>query len=488
MYFASSVAFALILFSGIFLIKEQSNRLISVDNVYIVLSIIVALACLFLILSFIAMIRINKNLKKSITISNALLKGTPDCLLICNKKGQITFVNTVTEKVFGYTQTELLGQNIEILIPERYNAIHKKHTQSYFKNPKVRPMGGGLTLYGAHKDGHEFPVEISLSPIETTKDVYAIASIRDISQRKQMEALLAESEERWKFALESGKQGVWDWYVAEEKILFSHTWKSMLGYSDDEIGSAQSEFESRVHPDDLEKVWEAIRAHFDGKSNEYTCEVRFRCKDGRYKWILARGQVIQRDENGQPLRAIGTHTDINELKEAQEKLKHLAQHDQLTGLINRPFFEDRLTQTIALAKRHHNQVAVLFLDIDGFKQVNDTYGHAMGDLLLYEVAHSIQKYIRSTDTLARFGGDEFAIIITEIKSQTDLMPILQKIIRAFAKEYIIKNHKLAVTLSIGVAIYPKDGHDSLIEKADAAMYYVKQHGKNNFQFYDKKIC
>lgn len=139
-------------------------------------------------------------------------------------------------------------------------------------------------------------------------------------KRKQMEEALRESEERWKFALESANQGVWDWHVPEKIIYFSHAWKTMLGYQDEEIKNEQYEFESRVHPDDLQKVWKEVNDHFAGKTPDYMCEVRFRCKDGSYKWILDRGKAIERASDGRVLRAIGTHTDISELKEKESAL------------------------------------------------------------------------------------------------------------------------------------------------------------------------
>lgn len=154
--------------------------------------------------------------------------------------------------------------------------------------------------------------------------------MQDDYNRKKIENALAESEIRWKYALESAQQGVWDWHVPEKIIYFSHAWKNMLGYKDDEIKNEQSEFESRVHPDDLENVWKNINLHFEKKSDEYKCEVRFRCKDGSYKWILDRGKVIDRAPDGKVLRAIGTHTDISDLKNELEAKELLTKKFELT--------------------------------------------------------------------------------------------------------------------------------------------------------------
>ena len=443
------------------------------------------LGIFFLIISFAAIIKL---VKQKVTIKlHTFLENTPDALVICDNKGEITYVNLRTDQLFGYKRTMLIGKKVETLIPSRLSALHEKHRQSYFKNPHVRPMSDSLKLYAKHQSGHEIPVEINLSPIETEKGMGVIAAIRDVTGREQMQRLIAENEERWNFALESGNQGVWDWCLPEKKIYFSHGWKTMLGYQDDEIKNDPSEFESHVHPDDLPKVRESFKEHFEKKTDKYICEARFRCKDGSYKWILNRGKVISRDPDGNVLRAIGTHTDISSLKEKELRLKQLAEHDALTGLINRPLFEDRLAQAISLAKRHEEIIALLFIDLDGFKHINDTYGHAIGDLLLCATASSIKESIRDSDTLARVGGDEFLLLLTEITDEKQAVTIVEKIMHRFTKIFSIKNKKIKVTLSIVIALYPKNGKHLLIEKADAAMYYAKKHGKNNFKIYNNSI-
>ena len=287
---------------------------------------------------------------------SSLLFGTPDGLIITNNNGKIVFANESSKTIFGYTNAELLGQKIELLIPSRYQAQHEKKREGYLKKPKLRLMGSGLELFGQHKDGHEFAVEISLSPVQAAGEQLIIATIREISARKLLE----------------------------------------------------------------------------------------------------------------------------------ERLKNLAEHDALTGLINRVLFEDRLAQAISLTKRHKSCIAVCFIDLDNFKEINDVYGHVMGDRVLCAVATQMKKQIRNIDALARFGGDEFALLLMEIENKEDVIVVVKKLIDSFSRGLFVENIKLMVSLSIGIALYPKDGQLSLIEKADAAMYYVKQHGKNNFGFYDSK--
>ena len=483
-YLIFFTAFLILVVSDFFVIKELERQQF-LNHVAILLSI--TLGYFFLVFSFVAIIKFVKKNKREAIKSKAILEGMPDALLVSDQEGNITYINSMAEKLFGYTRSELLGQKIETLIPSRFGTNHEKHRKIYFKNPNVRPMGIGLDLYARHKNGQEIPVEISLSLIKADNGMSVMAAVRDITARKKTQRLLDESEERWKSALAIGNQGVWDWYVPEKMIYFSPSWKAMLGYQDNEIKNEQSEYESLIHPDDLPIVWSRIKDHFENKTDEYHCEVRFRCKDGSYKWVLDRGKVISRDDNGKALRAIGTHTDIHDLKEQEVKFKQLAEHDALTGLISRTFFNDRLTEAILMAKRHHDNVAILFLDLDDFKQINDTYGHATGDLFLCAAVNRIKNSLRGSDTFARVGGDEFILLLTEIKDENQVLKIVKKIMHQLSKGFLINKKKLSLTLSIGIALHPKNGKELLIEKADAAMYYVKQNGKNNFKMYDNTL-
>ena len=196
---------------------------------------------------------------------------------------------------------------------------------------------------------------------------------------------------------------------------------------------------------------------------------------------------MERAADGTVLRAIGTHTDISEFKENEINLKHKAEHDPLTGLINRSIFEDRVEQAILLAKRQKSSLALLFVDLDEFKQINDLYGHDCGDLILRSTASRLLSCIRDMDSCARYGGDEFVLLLQDIKGEENIINIVKTILQQFSKKIIIDQQEFMVTLSIGIAIYPKDGEESLIKKADSAMYFVKKHGKNNFKFYEDDL-
>ncbi len=316
----------------------------------------------------------------------------------------------------------------------------------------------------------------------------------------ERENALAESEFRWKFAIEGTGDGLWDWDIPSNKVYFSKTWKQMLGYEENEISNHLSEWERIVHPEDLARTLAAVQDHFDGKTPTYATENRLLCKDGSYKWILDRGLVVSRDAQGKPLRAIGTHTDITERKQMEDLVRQQAFYDALTKLPNRRLLIDRLTLAMSLGKRSHTYGALLFLDLDNFKPLNDTHGHEAGDLLLVEVANRLKRCVRETDTVARMGGDEFVVVLTQLHKDSEISKqetakLAEKIRAELAKPYILeikdkKGTDLIVqhhcTASIGVALFlnEKTHFNDLLRNADDAMYQAKNSGRNRVYFYE----
>lgn len=317
---------------------------------------------------------------------------------------------------------------------------------------------------------------------------------------QQREQALEESEFRWKFAIEGTGDGLWDWDIPNNTVYFSKTWKTMLGYSEEDISNNLSEWERLVHPDDLHDTMIAVQEHLDGKTPAYINEHRLLCKNGSYKWILDRGLVVSRDEQGKPLRAIGTHTDITERKQMEEFIRQQALYDPLTKLPNRRLLVDRLGLAMSTSKRTGSHGALLFLDLDNFKPLNDTHGHEAGDLLLIEVANRIRRCLRETDTVARLGGDEFVIVLAQLdidknisKQQAEMLA--EKIRTELAKTYALElkgeNGKVFIiehhcTASIGVTLFIDERSfiNDILKNADDAMYQAKNAGRNRVCFYD----
>ncbi len=317
------------------------------------------------------------------------------------------------------------------------------------------------------------------------KPLRMIGTHQDIQKRKEAEALLQESEERWKLALESTGDGIWDWHIQENREFFSKRLAEMYGFTEDELQQHPDALDSRTHPDDLPQMLNDRQAHFDGLTPTYHNEHRVRCKDGTWKWVLTRGMVVSRDANGRPLRMVGTHTDISTRKETEALVRQQAYFDPLTGLPNRRMLRDRMEQEIKRNRRDGRKMAVLFMDLDHFKEVNDTLGHDAGDLLLMEAARRLRACVREHDTVARMGGDEFTLLITELDMHPRLESLLQKLLHTLSAPFELHHERVFVSASIGVTLYPDDGNEveALYKNADQAMYEAKKGGRNRFSYF-----
>ena len=312
-----------------------------------------------------------------------------------------------------------------------------------------------------------------------------VRTFTDVTDYVQAQATLQKNEERWKLALESTGDGVWDWHIQSGEEFYSKRLLEILGYVAGDIQFQAREFDKLIHPEDQAQLQRARQAHFDGQTPTYADEHRVRCKDGNWKWMLSRGMVISRDAQGLPLRMIGTHTDVTERKTAEALIWQQAHFDTLTGLPNRHMLRDRVAQEIKKSKRDGLQLAFLFIDLDHFKEVNDTLGHNSGDRLLVEAARRISACVRESDTVARMGGDEFAVILTELLDASSLERILQKILQALEGVFQLDEEQAFVSASIGVTMYPLDADEieDLFKNADQALYVAKGAGRNRYSFF-----
>lgn len=308
---------------------------------------------------------------------------------------------------------------------------------------------------------------------------------KTLQQQTQIEHSLQVSEERWKFALEGAGDGVWDWNVQTNQVFRSARWKEIYGYTNDEIEGTADNGRKLIHPDDLQHALSDIYAYLEGETDIFVSEFRLLCKDGTWKWTLSRGMLVSSTEDGKPLRMIGTHTDISSRKQSEAEVIRLAHYDLITNLPNRVLFLDRFKQDIKKAYRERQTITLMYLDLDRFKEVNDTLGHDMGDLLLKETAQRLESCVREMDTVARLGGDEFTLILNNLDNQSSIERIAQEILDKLAKPFHLGNELVYITTSIGVSIYPEDGHDVevLLKNADQAMYAAKQHGRNRYHYF-----
>lgn len=295
---------------------------------------------------------------------------------------------------------------------------------------------------------------------------------------------LRKSEERFHLAVRGSSDGIWDWDVERGDYFFSSRQKEMLGYRDDELANDRQTAEMLVHPDDRPRLADALRAHFV-EHKPFDVELRLRHKDGHYLWCRTRGQSVRNGE-GRVVRLSGATTDTTDRKAAEAALQRLAHYDPLTQLPNRSLLADRLTMALAQARRLNGRLAVGLIDLDGFKPVNDTWGHEAGDRILIEVARRLRKAVREGDTVSRLGGDEFVVVLSGRASPADYESALTRMLALIAEPYAVAGTTVALSASIGVTFFPEDeaDPDTLLRHADRAMYAAKQAGHNRWQVFD----
>lgn len=304
-------------------------------------------------------------------------------------------------------------------------------------------------------------------------------SIRYAIERNHVEVALRESEERYTLAIKGANDGLWDWDFRTNKVYFSPRWKSMLGYSETEISDQSSEWLNRIHPEDIDHVRVTLSAHIKGISSHFESEHRIKCKDNSYMWVLTRGYAV-RDSQNKAYRMAGSQTDITARKRTEEQIIHDAFHDALTGLPNRALFIDRLEHAIEHTRIHNGyKFAVFYLDLDRFKVINDSLGHAFGDQVLNTVAKRLSTCLRPSDSIARLGGDEFVLLLEEVSHLSDIDLMASRIQNLLQTSIEIEGQKIAVSASIGIVLSDNDYHTAhdILRDADIAMYHAKMLGK-----------
>lgn len=333
---------------------------------------------------------------------------------------------------------------------------------------------------------------------------YVLQSLRERSQQlhergeqlalsyrreREMAQAVRESEERYALAARAANDGLWDWDLDKGTVYYSSRWSEMLGHTEDAIGNSPEEWLGRVHPEDRGALMAEIVGLKLGEQASILHEHRVKANDGGYLWLQCRGLAVP--GLGRPAtRIVGSLTDITEQRLLEERLRQQALYDSLTGLPNRTLFLDRLTQALANSKRRSNHTyTVLWLDLDGFKILNDSLGHQMGDKLLVQVADRISAQLREADTAARFGGDEFAVLLLDIPDTPTVKAVVRRLLENLGAIYDVDGHEIVVSASIGVAMSSTgyDRPDDVLRDADIAMYRAKSNGRGTYAIFDSSM-
>jgi diguanylate cyclase (GGDEF)-like protein/PAS domain S-box-containing protein len=317
-----------------------------------------------------------------------------------------------------------------------------------------------------------------------------VVCFTDCTALKDAEQSLHKSEERMRLALQGSTDAPWDWDLVTGELYYSARFWDMLGYAPGELQADPEAWVRLTHPEDRAWVATFLNELLAGPRQVYSIEFRLRHRDGHYVPVLSRG-YIQRDGAGKALRLSGTNTDLTERKQVEHRIHELAYFDQLTGLPNRRFLIDELGQILARNGRAGRHGALLFLDLDNFKLLNDTMGHDVGDLLLREVARRLRRALREGDHLARLGGDEFVIVLENLgaspaEATIEVHAVGRKILDVLGEPFDLAGRQCASSPSIGVTLF--DGAptsiDALLRQADLAMYRAKEEGRNTLRFFD----
>jgi diguanylate cyclase (GGDEF)-like protein/PAS domain S-box-containing protein len=313
--------------------------------------------------------------------------------------------------------------------------------------------------------------------------------LRSIRADIRAEQALAEQTQRLELVLDSSRLGLWDWNMQTGDVVLDDRWAEMLGYRLDELEPITIDIGNRLtHPDDLVVSDALIEEHKSGAAPFYELELRMRHRDGHWVWVRDRGQIVEWTPDGQPLRMTGTHEDVSAAHKAAEELMVLAMHDALTGLANRVTMIDEVARAITSARRSGRWAAVLMIDLDRFKYVNDTFGHGVGDTLLVTAAQRIQMSVRASDVVARPGGDEFVIVMRDLEEPSEAARVAWRIVDSFRRPIVIRDAEFYTTASIGIAIATDTSDaDDLIREADTAMYVAKEQGRDRVSTFNEEL-
>jgi diguanylate cyclase (GGDEF)-like protein/PAS domain S-box-containing protein len=392
--------------------------------------------------------------------------------------------NHTAQVTLGYSLEELCSMGPQDLKPDEGEP--RRVQRRFDKVVRNAHKTGFIRTMHQRKDGSRLPVEVYLRAFMSEGRQLLVAVARDLTERLKAEADLKKSEQRFRVAFNQAAVGLAHvgmdgrWLMANQKLC------EIVGYTQEEMLTLN--YQTLTHPEDLPVDLEIGRRMFAHEVHEKSREKRYLHKNGYYIWVNLTSSLV-RDDSGEPLYYSTVVEDISRRKQMEGELLHMANHDVLTSLPNRSLLVDRMTQAINYANRSGEQVAVLLIDLDRFKNVNDSLGHDVGDKMITAIARKLLSQVRDVDTVARLGGDEFVVLIANVVNEGAVATTAQQVLEALSQPLTIQGHELYPAGSMGISIYPKDGADgqTLLKNADTAMYRAKDAGRNNFQFYARAM-
>jgi diguanylate cyclase (GGDEF)-like protein/PAS domain S-box-containing protein len=396
------------------------------------------------------------------------------------ERGIVVRCNRRLEQILGYEERGLEGKSTRAWFGSE-DRWQSARDEVYARLQAGEILDGDARL--VRKDGRRLWCRVLARALDPrAPEESAIFTLADVDQRVAAERALKDSEEMLRLAVDAANLYYWEWDAASDQLRWGRQPGMELKAGGDRTWRGYAEV---VHPEDRERYLEVGREAIE-RGQPFEIEYRVNARDGRLLWLAARGAPM-RDGAGRFTRMIGISQDITERKQREEMVRFLAYHDSLTGLPNRRLLDDRLKQALYQAQRRDASIAVMLVDLDDFKHVNDSAGHRSGDAVLREVAMRLGGCVRKADTLARHGGDEFVIVLPDVRGEPDCRIVAEKVLRALAAEFRIDGSGFKLGASIGISVFPGDAGDpdSLLRNADAAMYRAKQLGRNQYRFYGR---
>ena len=432
-------------------------------------------------------ITLRKRSEEQLKLQSAALEAAANAIVITDLSGTIQWVNHAFTTMTGYSMEEVLGKNPRLL-------KSGEQPRSFYADLWSTVSSGKVwhgELINRRKDGTTYIEEMTITPLAQNVGqanwTHFIAIKQDITERKRAEEELYGSRQMLQSILDAIPQRVF-WkdrssiYLGCNRAFATDAGldaaAAIIGKSDFDLSWSKTAEHYRAD-DQLVMEQESAKLNFQEHLSR---------PDGSVRWLQT-NKLPLRDRKGKVTGVLGTYEDITERKVAEEQVQFLAYYDALTGLPNRTLLLDRLAKALASARRRKDKVALLFLDLDRFKDINDSLGHSVGDLLLREVAERLKKWARELDTVARLGGDEFLIMLAHVKDVPDAAVAAERIVNAMTSGFVIQGHSLSISCSVGISIFPEHGADgeTLIKNADAAMYCAKGNGRNNFRFFTEEM-
>ena len=408
-----------------------------------------------------------------------LFENASDLIQAVVPDGSFLYVNRAWRLTLGYSEDEIAHLSLlDIVHPES-----QAHCMEMFQRVMAGENVYGVEAVFVAKGGKQITVEGNVScRFEEGKPVSTRGIFRNVTEHKRMEEALKQSEEKYRTILQNMEDAYFEIDLAGNFTFFNDSMCRALGYSREELMGMDSR--ACTAQEDAEPTYENLAEMYRTGEPGKTISLKFVRKDGGIRFSDTRISALL-NEKGEIVGFRGIGRDVTERRRLEQKLDEMATHDPLTGLPNRLLLNDRLAVGLTQAQRNDTRLAIMMLDLDRFKDVNDTLGHGVGDQLLRAAGERMTGLVRKSDTVARMGGDEFVLLLPQIAKIEDVTKVAHKILEAFRKPFVFGGHQIYTTTSIGIAIYPQDGEDAetLLKHTDTAMYWVKEQGRDNYELY-----